>query len=87
MPKMQPSAPSAQADEAAPDPAKKCMRCGRIPADQVFFREEKAGVSLMICSVCRLFDACQSSWKTQRYSTDDEQEIERRLTEVLQAMV
>ena len=40
----------------------------------------------MICSVCRLFDACQSFWKTQRYSTDDEQEIERCLTEVLQAM-
>ena len=36
--------------------AQQCMRCGRIPADQIFFREEKAKVSLMICSVCRLFE-------------------------------
>ena len=87
MPKMQPSAPSAQADEAAPDPAKKCMRCGRIPADQVFFREEKARVSLMICSVCRLFDACKTAWMTEHFEPEDEKDVERRLRELLESML
>ena len=87
MPKMQPSAPSAQADEAAPDPAKKCMRCGRIPADQQFFREEKTGLSLMICTVCSLFDACNLFWMHEHVEPEACEDVERRLKELLEAML
>jgi len=75
------------ADAATWEREERCQRCCRIPANRTFFRQVAQEGPVMICSVCRLCDACQTSWKTQSYSTDDEQEIKRRLTEVLQAMV
>ena len=71
------------------NPCPRCSRrrCGRIPADQVFFREEKARVSLMICSVCRLFDACKTVWMTEHFEPEDEKDVERRLRELLESML
>ena len=67
--------------------AQQCMRCGRIPADQIFFREEKAKASLIICSVCRLFDACKTAWMTEHPEPEEQKDVERRLRELLESML
>ena len=41
----------------------------------------------MICSVCRLFDACKTAWMTEHFEPEDEKDVERRLRELLESML
>ena len=36
----------------------------------------------MICSVCRLFDACKTAWMTEHLEPEEQKDVERRLREL-----
>ena len=64
-----------------------CQRCFRIPADRTLFRQVTEERSVMICSVCRFLDACQTAWRTEHFDPGVEKDVERRLSELLESML
>ena len=75
------------ADAATWEREEQCQRCCRIPANRTFFRQVTQEGPVMICSVCRLFDACKTAWMTEHLEPEEQKDVERRLRELLESML